>query len=173
VTLLVITYSILAGLLPGTAHGRMAAHCSDKQTPARELHCGKRNLHHANSLRRFLKAYPRAGDAHARAVLRRDHRWLRRYAWKTIREAWGRMVPASPRATICAVFGSHCSEAIRVAWCESRMNVYARNGQYLGLFQFGEFARARYGFGWDALSQARAAYRYFLAAGWGPWECRP
>ena len=25
----------------------------------------------------------------------------------------------------------------------------------------------------DALTQARAAYRYFLDAGWSPWQCRP
>jgi hypothetical protein len=88
----------------------------------------------------------------------------------------------SVHSIICSVFGAHCSEALRVAWCESRMNVYARNGQYLGLFQFGSFARARYGFAWNAWAQARAAYRYFLDAlhdpktghnGWAPWECRP
>ena len=79
----------------------------------------------------------------------------------------------SPASVICSVFGSHCSEAISVATCESHLNVYARNGQYLGLFQFGSFARAHYGFAWDALTQARAAYRYFLDAGWSPWQCRP
>jgi len=92
-------------------------------------------------------------------------------------------VPASGgvRGVICSVFGAHCSEAIHVATCESHLNVYARNpnppagdrGDYLGLFQFGDYARARFGFGWDALTQARAAYRYFLDAGWSPWECRP
>ena len=80
---------------------------------------------------------------------------------------------ASPASIICSVFGSHCSEAISVATCESHLNVYARNGQYLGLFQFGSFARAHYGFAWDALTQARAAYRYWRDAGWSPWQCRP
>ena len=79
----------------------------------------------------------------------------------------------SPARIICSVFGAHCSEAISVATCESHLNIYARNGQYLGLFQFGSFARATYGFGWTALAQARAAYRYFLDAGWSPWQCRP
>ena len=79
----------------------------------------------------------------------------------------------SPARIICSVFGSHCSEAISVATCESHLNVYARNGQYLGLFQFGSFARARYGFAWDALTQARAAYRYWRDAGWSPWQCQP
>ncbi|HXI67687.1 MAG TPA: hypothetical protein VNH41_07115 [Steroidobacteraceae bacterium] len=84
-----------------------------------------------------------------------------------------RHVTGGVRGVICSVFGSHCSEAISVATCESHLNVYARNGQYLGMFQFGSFARATYGFAWDALTQARAAYRYFLDAGWSPWQCRP
>jgi len=79
----------------------------------------------------------------------------------------------SPASIICRVFGSHCREAQRVAWCESRYNVHATNGDYWGLFQFGSYARARYGFAWDAYVQARAAYRYFNDAGWAPWQCRP
>lgn len=79
----------------------------------------------------------------------------------------------SVRSIICSVFGAHCSEALRVAWCESRFNVYARNGMYWGLFQMGSFARARYGHSWNAWGQSRAAYRYFLDAGWSPWECSP
>ena len=79
----------------------------------------------------------------------------------------------SPAKIICSVFGAHCSEAISVATCESHLNVYARNGQYWGIFQEGEFARASYGFGWTVLAQAQSAYRYFLDAGWSPWQCRP
>lgn len=76
---------------------------------------------------------------------------------------------------ICAVFGPYCSQALRVAQCESGMHTWASNGQYLGLFQMGYYARSRYGHGPDAWSQARAAYRYFVASGfsWGPWTCRP
>ena len=64
-------------------------------------------------------------------------------------------------------------EAFNIVACETgnRYNTTARNGQYLGLFQFGSFARARYGFGWDAWSQARAAHAYYLDAGWSPWTC--
>ena len=85
----------------------------------------------------------------------------------------GYLGQTSPAQIICRVFGSHCSEAISVATCESHLNVYARNGQYLGLFQFGSFARAHYGFAWDALTQSRAAYRYWRDAGWSPWQCQP
>jgi hypothetical protein len=74
---------------------------------------------------------------------------------------------------ICQVFGPYCSQALRVAYCESRYSIWAQNGQYLGLFQMGNYARARYGHGNNAWVQARAAYRYFRDAGWSPWECRP
>jgi hypothetical protein len=76
---------------------------------------------------------------------------------------------------ICASFGSYCSQAIRVASCESHLSIWARNGQYLGLFQMGAYARARYGHSWNAWGQARAAYRYFRDAGysWAPWSCKP
>lgn len=75
---------------------------------------------------------------------------------------------------ICFVFGAHCSEALKVARCESGFSIWAHNGQYLGLFQMGSAERRRYGHGWNAWAQAQAAHRYFLAAhGWGPWQCKP
>jgi len=79
----------------------------------------------------------------------------------------------SPASIICRVFGSHCREAVAVARCESTLSVYARNGDYWGLFQFGSFARAHYGFAWNAWTQARAARHYFRDAGWAPWQCQP
>ena len=83
--------------------------------------------------------------------------------------------PREVRTAICTTFRGYCSQALRVAWCESRYNVYARNGQYLGLFQMGSYARGRYGHSWSAWGQARAAYRYFRDSGysWGPWACKP
>ncbi len=76
---------------------------------------------------------------------------------------------------ICVTFGNYCSQAVSVARCESELNVGASNGQYLGLFQMGEYARSRYGHSWDAWGQARAAYRYFRDSGysWAPWTCQP
>lgn len=77
---------------------------------------------------------------------------------------------------ICEVFGDrYCGQALRVAWCESRLDTRARNGQYRGLFQMGSWERRRYGHGSTAHAQARAAHRYFVASGrdWSPWECRP
>ena len=83
------------------------------------------------------------------------------------------IIQNDPESAICAVFGSHCSEAVAVASCESGLSVNAVNGQYLGLFQMGSSERAIYGHGPDAYSQAQAAYRYYSVAGWGPWQCQP
>ncbi len=83
----------------------------------------------------------------------------------------------STQDTIRLVFGSYGEQAVRVAGCETGQtySTTARNGQYLGLFQMGDYARSTYGHGWTALEQALAAYRYFVASGydWSPWECKP
>jgi len=82
---------------------------------------------------------------------------------------------SSPVVAINHVFGKYASQARRVAWCESKWDVRARNGQYLGLFQMGRRERMRYGHGMNAWTQSRAAYRYFVASGrdWSPWSCKP
>lgn len=77
------------------------------------------------------------------------------------------------RCIIRLVFGANGEAAINVAWCESRLNHRASNGQYLGLFQMGAAERARYGHGRTVLAQARAAQRYYRDAGWRPWTCKP
>lgn len=76
---------------------------------------------------------------------------------------------------ICQVFGKYCRQALVVARCESGFSHWARNGQYLGLFQMGSYARARYGHSWSPWGQAKYAFRYFIAAGadWSPWACKP
>jgi len=78
-------------------------------------------------------------------------------------------------AIIRSVFGRYGDQAVRVASCESGLSIWARNGQYLGLFQMGDYARAKYGHSWNALGQSRSAYRYFRDSGygWGPWSCKP
>ena len=65
------------------------------------------------------------------------------------------------------------SAAWAVAGCEAgpSRSPWARNGQYLGMFQMGDWARARYGHAWNSWGQARAAHRYWLHAGWAPWTC--
>lgn len=64
-------------------------------------------------------------------------------------------------------------EAFDVIACETggAYNTNAVNGQYLGLFQMGSYARARFGHGSSAMVQARAAHRYWLVSGWSPWSC--
>lgn len=78
-------------------------------------------------------------------------------------------------AIICKVFGPYCQQAIRVARCESGLTTRAQNGQYLGLFQMGSYARGRFGHSWTPWGQARSARRYFIDSGkdWSPWSCRP
>jgi len=83
--------------------------------------------------------------------------------------------PEPVQVTICRVFGTACFDALKVSWCESRWHTWARNGQYLGLFQMGSRERSLFGHGLDAEAQTRAAYRYFVASGrdWSPWTCQP
>lgn len=119
--------------------------------------------------------------ARARAALRRAERGLARaerdIAWarKTLaaREA-KRLGTLPPKKAICHVFGTYCSQALGIAWCESRYQTGAQNGQYLGLFQMGSSERRLFGHGSTAYEQARAAHRYFVVSGrdWSPWGCR-
>lgn len=86
-------------------------------------------------------------------------------------------VPGSTHNVLHAIdhaFGEHSDEAREVAWCESKYDPGARNGQYLGIFQMGEWERATYGNGYGPWNQAKAAFRYFVASGkdWSPWTCR-
>ena len=79
-----------------------------------------------------------------------------------------------PRQAICHVFGRYCSQAVDVAWCESRLSTSARNGQYLGMFQMGSYERRLFGHGSTPHAQAVAAHKYFVLSGrdWSPWGCR-
>jgi len=81
------------------------------------------------------------------------------------------------KAAISKVFGRYASQAMRVASCETggTYDPRARNGQYLGIFQMGSYARGRYGHSSSWLGQAQAAYRYFVDSGrdWSPWSCKP
>jgi hypothetical protein len=85
-----------------------------------------------------------------------------------------RLTAMSPKDAICDVFGAYCAEAVAVAKCESRLRTTAQNGQYLGLFQMGDYARRLFGHGSSAREQAIAARRYFVRSGrdWSPWSCR-
>ena len=82
-----------------------------------------------------------------------------------------------PENAICYVFGKYCHQPLNVSRCESghSYSINAHNGQYLGMFQMGSYARSLYGHGNTPLIQAVAAYRYFVASGkdWSPWSCSP
>lgn len=63
------------------------------------------------------------------------------------------------------------TRAAGVSYGESGWYTTARNGQYHGIFQMGSSERAKYGDGETPELQARAAHRYYLDSGWGPWDC--
>jgi hypothetical protein len=81
---------------------------------------------------------------------------------------------AQAKIVICKVFGPYCQQALKISWCESKWYIWARNGQYLGLFQMGSSERRIFGHGSGAWAQAKAAKKYFISSGkdWSPWSCR-
>jgi hypothetical protein len=115
-------------------------------------------------------------------ALHRAHPHVRAYTFfqrlcKTWRRTHVRPAPAAvvPSVRIVARrYGFDPEGMLRVARCESNLRRTATNGQYLGLFQLGSFARARYldGSWTDSYANALAAARYAReAGGWGPWSC--
>jgi hypothetical protein len=116
-------------------------------------------------------AHAKRGLAAAKTEIRYYRRLIRARA--ELRQA-RRLAHASPKVAICEVFGRYCHQALAVAWCESGHQTTARNGQYLGLFQMGDYARQIAGHGDSAYEQSRSAYRFFVLSGrdWSPWSCR-
>lgn len=159
-TLYIAVALIGACILAPTASAHYIAKPRGEGLEAR-LHSQERNLAHAAYVCERGGGRHRWWSCHA-------ERWLARELAETQSRLAARM---SPQAAICSVFGAACQKALSVARCESGFSIHARNGQYLGLFQMGSYARARYGHPMSAIGQARAAYRYFLDAGWGPWAC--
>jgi hypothetical protein len=85
---------------------------------------------------------------------------------------------SNPQRAIRAVFGPYGEQAVRVSYCETggSFSVYARNGQYEGLFQVSAYWRSSVpGFAYTPLAQARHAYRVFRLTGstWAHWACKP
>lgn len=66
-------------------------------------------------------------------------------------------------------------KAVQVAWCESRFDPRARNGQYLGVFQVSDHWRSSIpGWGSSVEDQARHALKIYKRVGrrWSPtWAC--
>jgi hypothetical protein len=107
--------------------------------------------------------------------LARTQNELRRLQRTLARREARRLAKLPPRRAICTVFRRYCGQAVAVAWCESRLDTSAQNGQYLGLFQMGSHERRLFGHGANAFAQSRAAHRYFVLSGrdWSPWGCKP
>jgi len=93
---------------------------------------------------------------------------------------------ASPFQAIDCVFPqAQRAKAKSIARCEStaqapehiarrnKLGRWAKNGQYVGVFQLGYRERKAHGFyrrGASALIQVRTAYRLYQSRGWQPWE---
>jgi hypothetical protein len=156
------------------------------ETPAKRLERQLDVVRKQRSVLRFFQNHPsllsgddrniaRAVVHYARAQLSQAEKsvaWLQRVI--AAREE-RQHVKLSPKAAICDAFDSYCDEAVQVAWCESHLQPSAHNGQYLGLFQMGSYARELYGHGPTAHDQAVAAHKYFVSSGrnWSPWSCKP
>ena len=108
----------------------------------------------------------------------------RSFAARRAYERWWLRVTTDPDAAIMYVFGPvYGPGAKHVAACESGDRdgdlsphvVGATNGQYLGMFQMGSYARAAFGHSSRVLGQVLAAHRYFVASGsdWSQWPCQP
>jgi hypothetical protein len=118
--------------------------------------------------RRLHRAHPRRHRSAYTIFLRLAHGWRHAHA----RPAPDAVLPAIQKAA--DTYGFSPSGMVRVAQCESRLDRSATNGQYLGLFQLGGYARDRYLHGsWtDAYANALAAARYAHdAGGFSPWSC--
>jgi hypothetical protein len=156
------------------------------ETPAKRLERELGVVRKQRSVLRFFQNHPsllsgddrniaRAAVRHARSRLSQAEKsvaWLQHGI--AVREQQ-RLAKLPPKAAICDAFDSYCHEAIQVAWCESRLQPDAHNGQYLGLFQMGSYARGLYGHGPTPHDQAIAAHKYFVSSGrdWSPWSCKP
>jgi len=74
-------------------------------------------------------------------------------------------------------FGVDHAAMLRVARCESTFRPWARNGQYVGLFQAGNgFWRASPFSSFDRTdpyANALATAQVVAAQGWRQWECKP
>jgi hypothetical protein len=84
------------------------------------------------------------------------------------------------RVAVCHYFGGYCDQAMRVVRCETggTYSPWARNGQYVNIFQMGYHERLTYGWhvaGDSPWLAAHAAWRYFVASGysWRAWTCQP
>lgn len=152
-----------------------------RQPHAVEPFRGAWRIRTAGSIRQPFREHPANGRNPCRA---RCSRWLAGH-FVTALVCVSLVFPAAAEAgrsevvpVIRKVFGRYADQAIRIVDCETggTFSIYASNrGVYLGLFQFGPYARRTYGFGWTALAQTQAAWRYFKASGyrWTAWECKP
>jgi hypothetical protein len=152
-----------------TAQARMPRVCSYEQSAKYELACGKRNLHHAVSLARFLRTHSYAGTRWTRERLWRDATWLKKYAKRHIARAQQRMVPL-----IKYVSAWNCIHRFEGSWRDSDDPYWGGLQMDRGFMRtygsdmirrFGGFANV-----WPIWAQMVVAERaHDSGRGFGPW----
>ncbi len=84
---------------------------------------------------------------------------------------------SSDLASLVCAYDWPCSEALSVAFCESRYLPWAENGRYKGLFQVGSDWAPVFGVTVEQLLDAETniwvAYQLWRRSGWQPWACSP
>lgn len=170
----------LAALLAPVAPALAAQH-DDYHRAVAERHAIRRvyRLERREARRAHVKLAPLRLRTWRPDRLARAHGW-HGHRLRVLRHAPTWTPPRDPSdvagaiASAAARWGFSVAGMTSVARCESTLNRFATNGQYLGLFQLGANERARYLRGdWrDAYANADAAGRYAReAGGFGPWTC--
>jgi hypothetical protein len=170
-TIVAISYFALTALVATT---RAATTGTLHKREHRQIATLARDRGTVRFFRRHLRLAHTPIGRRALRFAKAEIRWTLAELRETRKTLHVRALPQDVSGVITYVFGPHAAEAKTVALCESGFSTSATNGQYFGVFQMGSHERARYGGSslnvWD---QVRAAYRYYRAAGWRPWECRP
>lgn len=133
----------------------LKGHATPASVTAPGLYRGHTAYYWATKFKRRTRQYQ-----HARAELRREWQPTVLYALRLA----------------SAVFGVSYWSLYNVSKCESNHYVFARNGQYRGIFQEGPmFERGPFAaFGvFDPIANALTAAHTVSREGWRQWSCRP
>lgn len=153
---------------PASSISPTAATGPVKPPPCRTIRASKWN--HLVRLERRLDG--RSRPLKNRPVCRITYKRFKRH----VQRVESRQLETNVRYAIAKAFDpiGRTGQAMAVAYCESTLNRFATNGQYVGLFQLGShhYHRLRGKPYSHAYANARAAAEIVAADGhWGQWEC--
>jgi hypothetical protein len=167
-TLIILLAATCMLWLSSPVQARMSRACSYEQNASKELHCGKKHLHRAVTLMRFLRTHPYAGTRFIRDRLWADGTGLKRYALSHIRHAQQKMIPLIPHERQW-----ECIHQYEGSWSDT-------GDPYWGGLQMDRSFISSYGwdfikrFGgyanvWPVWAQMQAAERAYRSRGFAPW----